>query len=111
MFIDWESMYRNLMPGQPQVASGPHAGPGPISNYDWSNLPSRAIPHLCENKNKLFKIIKHAAVLKFMLLDFCPYGSWEVGDSLRILSWGVGTISTIENVILITYIFYMFGDV
>ena len=36
---------------------------------------------------------------------FALYGSWEAGNSLKMLSQGVGTFSTIANVILRTFIF------
>ena len=39
---------------------------------------------------------------------FALYGSWEAGDSLKIVSRGVGTFSTIEDVILRTSIFQHF---
>ena len=41
---------------------------------------------------------------------FALYGSWEAGDSLKIVSRGVGTFSTIEDVILRTSIFQHFLD-
>ena len=42
------------------------------------------------------------------LLIFAQYGSWEAGNSLKILSRGVGTFSTIENFIPRTCIFRRF---
>ena len=33
------------------------------------------------------------------------YGSWEAGNSFKILSWDVRTFSTIEHFILRTFIF------
>ena len=46
---------------------------------------------------------KHIFVLIFAL-----YGSWEAGNSLKILSRGVGTFSTIEDIILRTFNFRFF---
>ena len=43
-------------------------------------------------------------------LDFALYGSWEAVHSLKIMSQGVGTFSTIEHLILRTFIFRHFGD-
>ena len=39
---------------------------------------------------------------------FALYGSWEAGDSLKIVSRGVGTFSTIEELILRTSFFRLF---
>ena len=33
------------------------------------------------------------------------YGSWEAGDSLKIMPRGVGTRPTIENLVLRTFVF------
>ena len=41
---------------------------------------------------------------------FCLYGSWEPLDSVKILSRGVGTFSTIENLILRTCVSNCFED-
>ena len=43
-----------------------------------------------------------------MFIFVALYGRWEAGNSLKILSWGVGTFSTIENFILRTFIFRLF---
>ena len=42
-------------------------------------------------------------------MDFAVYGRWEAVHSLKMLSWGVGTFSNIENFILRTFIFGLFG--
>ena len=39
---------------------------------------------------------------------FAQDGRWETGNSLKILEWGVGTISTIENFTLSTCISLFF---
>ena len=41
---------------------------------------------------------------------FALYGSWEVRHSFKMISWGVGTFSTIEDLILRTFIFRYFLD-
>ena len=41
---------------------------------------------------------------------FALYGSWEARNGFKILSWGVGTFSTIEHLILRTFIFRHFLD-
>ena len=42
---------------------------------------------------------------------FALYGSWEAGNSLKIVSRGVGTFSTIEHAILRTFILlFLFSD-
>ena len=56
-----------------------------------------------ENTEK-YRIFKFRAIFGF----FALYGSWEAGDSLKIVSRGVGTFSTIEDVILRTSIFQHF---
>ena len=43
-------------------------------------------------------------------MDFALYGSWEAGNGLKMMSQGVGTFSTIEHLILRTFIFRHFGD-
>ena len=43
--------------------------------------------------------------LKSVFLDFALYGRWEPLDSLKMMSWDVGTFSNIENLILRTFIF------
>ena len=52
---------------------------------------------------KLIKLIKNR-IFGF----FAPDGRWEGGDSLKILSRGVGTFSTIGRFILETFIFRLF---
>ena len=49
-------------------------------------------------KNRIFEILSNFWI-------FALYGSWEAGDSLKIVSRGVGTFSTIEDLILRTLIF------
>ena len=45
-----------------------------------------------------------------IFLIFALYGRWEAGNSLKMLSQGVGTFSTIASVILGTFIFRHFLD-
>ena len=49
-------------------------------------------------------------ILFGQFLDFAVYGSWEAVHSLEMMSPGVGTFSTIENLILGTFFFQLFGD-
>ena len=82
----------------------------------------RAIPHLptwhitgpqislIANSCKAVRYRKHGenVFLKFRAFFFALYGSWEVRNSIKRLSWGVGVFSTIEYFILRTFIFRLF---